>query len=320
MYATENLGYIRDLARKTLVSTFGYDGHLAAFSPDGTCIASSRGTRLKIWKRSERRHEHEEVPIHHNPDIPVDGLSFSADGRMVVTTTASMMVKVWDATVGTSLSVFNVAIGRNRFYRSDRSSVVFSANSMYIACLSGLTFDEGTVWVWNVHTGSAVKSINVGRDARRIAVSSDGGRLASVSTYNITIWDLAIEKSIARSKNPYSGPFQLRISFAADGNTVLINNRNRVDHWCISPALSPSPFELPMVLIHIPSWSCRDQPRSYHQHGKWILSQDGKHMLCLPPDKEAQITDSHGDRIATVPRDGKWYIVDFSNVSLSWRS
>jgi len=198
---------------------------------------------------------------------------------------------------------------------------------MFIASLSiPVILDErGAVWVWNVRTHSLVKSINVGRRARYIAVSSDGGRLACVSTDDITIWDLAIERVIARSVHPYpslpsySTSSRLRVEFSVHGNTVLITNRNRVDYWCISPAsaLSPSPLDLPMVLAHMPSDSpSYDKSRSYYEDGEWI--HDGRRRLWLPPDKRARTTDSCGEKIAIVSRNGKVYIVDFSSASLSW--
>jgi len=319
-------GYIWDLARKTHVSTIHYDGDIPAFSPDTTCLASSCGTSLKIWKRNERRHEHQEVPIRHLlSDSSVRHLSLSADGHLVATTTAHM-TKVWDVTIGTSLSMINGAVGRD-----DQGYIasVFSTNSMFIACLSGWIFNAGTVFVWNVHTHSLVKSIKVGRTGH-IAVSSDGSRLASVSSYDITIWDLAIERPIAKLEHefpdsyPYSTAPRLRVEFTVDGNTVLITDRNRIDYWCIYPALSSSPIEYPMRLVHMPSWTDHDQPCSYYEDGGWILRQDLRRMLWLPSDKRStdrdkgRMTDGRGEKFASVSQDENLYIFDFSNVSMSW--
>jgi hypothetical protein len=167
-------------------------------------------------------------------------------------------------------------------------------------------------------------------ETRHIAVSSDCSRLASVSTDGITIWDLAIKRPIARSQHtyPYPNSFstasRLRVEFTVDGNTVLVTNRNRINYWCICPALSSSPIEYPMRLVHMPSWSNHDQPCSYYEDGGWVLRQDLRRMLWLPPDKrspdwdERRMTESLGEKFASVSEDENLYIVDFSNVSMSW--
>jgi len=234
---------------------------------------------------------------------------FSADGHLVATTTANMMVEVWDATLGTCSFILNDAVmNSNVFFRSHSCSAVFSASSMFIADSS----DNREVWVWNIHTRSLVKSIYVGRNVDQIAVSSDGSRLASVSRSDITIWDLAVEKPIARLKNS----FQSSVAFSVDRNTILIKNHDHIDHWRITPTPSPGPFDLPMIFVHILSKPWHNQSHSYYPDSEWILSQNKRRMLWLPPNKRARTTDSHRRKIAIVSQDGKWYIVDFSNILL----
>jgi WD40 repeat protein len=136
MYASNSLGNVWDLARKTPVSTIYYDGCHPAFSLDRTCIASTLNLKdnhlVRIWKRSEKGHEPGGAYIHHRTDNPIVAIAFSLDRHLVATTTNRMLVKVWDAAMGTCLSVFKGVV-RNHLICTN-FSVVFSANSMFIAC------------------------------------------------------------------------------------------------------------------------------------------------------------------------------------------
>jgi hypothetical protein len=70
-----------------------------------------------------------------------------------------------------------------------KTTVVFSPNSAFVACRW-----DYRVWIFDVHTRTLVKSINMVHNADASAVSSDGSRFLCLWTNCFTLWDLLNEK------------------------------------------------------------------------------------------------------------------------------
>jgi hypothetical protein len=193
------------------------------------------------------------------------------------------------------------------------SSLVFSPNSVFVASWFSACYAQ----VWNIHTHSLVKEVRLDVEGSliNVALSLCGGRLVCQSSSHIILWDLGSENHLAHLDFDSVWP-KLQIAFAVDGTSIFVHTGDIIIQcWHISPThLSnhhDDPFynsnrstSLLLRLVSIPTQENLSDsvPRHYcHYEGdEWILDEDGKHILWLPPVRRGQASTSkyHGKKIA----------------------
>jgi WD40 repeat protein len=78
-----------------------------AFSPDGSTLVGSAGPRLRVWDFANDR----EVALHKRGSKHFQGLTFTADGRHLLTVSNDETVRVWDARTWAEQTTINWSIG-----------------------------------------------------------------------------------------------------------------------------------------------------------------------------------------------------------------
>ncbi len=138
------------------------------------------------------------------------GLTFSADGRCVASSTASGTVKIWDAVTGKELRV--VSAGKDRIL-----GLALSPDEQWLAVISGLRSNQ-TLKVLNVGTGRELFGVAYSYGAHRIAFSTDGKRLGTAGREgDFHVWDAMTGEKLS------DGPA------AAEGLSLTPGVRRRVD-------------------------------------------------------------------------------------------
>jgi WD40 repeat protein len=326
LYTNMRTATIWDLSRKEKVSTINCDGSFAAFSPDGTRVVSQYSGFVQI-QTTENEYSNSETVIHHSNDIL--SINFSPDGSVMVSW-SDFDAKIWDTTSGDCL--FTISS------RSILQSIVFSPNSSFLAYLSLDIYAHRKVQVWNVHTRSLVKvtRFDLEVDFNNVALSPCGGRLVSLSSSDMILWDFGTGQRLAHLDVDFQTPWISRITFADDGTSVFTRSvigDEIMLRWHISPAPSLSNHHdhnsnsdqsksLPLIFIPIkdksshevafasvPRQCCRYEGR----YLEWILDSDEKRILWLPPDRRGSTRDCYGKKVAVGTDSGRVYIADFSD-------
>jgi WD40 repeat protein len=291
LVASRNSGDIWDITTSTLihVGSIKYNGEQATFSPDGTRLASIYGKFMKIWETGTRYNHHEASTHVHNT---IDNIHISPDEQLV-TLKSEKGANILDATTGQSLFTYPVA---------DFLSIGFSQDLALVAFLVPLR----EVQIWNAHT-HLHKSITIDYDVFHIALSPDGSQLASLSQFDMKLWDLKSKECLAHLEFDSPSGVQVQISFSTNATSITLSkNSGGTRNWLISPnhnidlsrdsiknsgCTQQDPAKLPILFVPTTEdWSNQDVSapcQSYHcdTDDEWILDQDGRHILWIPPDE-----------------------------------
>jgi WD40 repeat protein len=328
-YTKEGSATIFDLSKKEKVSTINHGGNYSTFSHDGTRVASIGDNVLKIWTTENGYSNSETVGHHHSKDIK--NITFAPDGRLM-TSRCDDYAKVWDTTSGDCLFTWNTY---------SVHSIAFSPDSAFLACLSST---GSHIEVWDVHTHCLVQVACLDLDMEsfnNVALSPCVGRLVSLSSSHITLWDLGSGERLAylpvgSLKNSW---FEPQIAFAVDGASVFTygDDDKIMQRLCISLAPLSNHHDsntttftsLPLVFIPIQDESSHQvasMPRNWCRYeddnSEWILGEDGKRLLWLPQDRRRssrgwvlswRTSSFHGKKIAIGTYSGRVYVADFSD-------
>ena len=303
-------GDIWDITTKTLtcVGSINNIGYRAIFSPDGTHIASIYGKFLKILKANAgyscEAHTHVYDPVYISPD------------ERLITLKSKTGANIVDVTTGQTLFACPV---------TNILSIVFSLDSAFIAFL----LPHGIVQTWNAHT-CLQKYINVQYDALQIALCPDGSQLASLSPFDMELWDLKSEGCLAHLEFDDPLKEQVQISFSTDATSVSVLKHNGTQSWRIHTSHNSTWFsqtkngdatKLPKVFVP----TMKEQSNLYasmpcqsyrcYKDGEWILDLDGRRILWIPPDERPRMIWNcfkHEKKVLMQTESGKVYIVNFS--------
>ena len=341
LVASRNLGDIWDITMNTLthVSSIEYNGEQAIFSPDGTRVASIYGKFVKIWK-TNTGYNHHEASTHVHETI--DGVYLSPDEQLVALK-SKKGATILDVITGQSLFTLLVA---------DLLSITFSLDSAFLAFLSSPrissprrvhTWDHliepaSTVHTWNeptstVHTWNAHtchhKSFTIDNDMFHIALSPNGSQMASLSPYHMKLWDIKSQGCLAHLNFEKQLQKQVQISFSIDGTSVsILKNSDGTQSWCISRNHTrqnhtqrwQNHTKLPMVFVPTMAEQSNQNESMHYQsyrcdmNGEWILDQDERCILWIPPDERPRIflCFKHKKKVLVQTESGKVYFVNFS--------
>jgi WD40 repeat protein len=156
---------------------------------------------------------------------PVYNVAFSSDGKQIVSGSADMTAKVWDAQTGKETVTLKGHTGKV-------NSVAFRADGRVIVSAS----DDKTVRVWDVQTGKEISILKKHTGpVNSAAISSDGQRIVSGSSDGTAkVWNTQTGQEIL-SFVPLSvtvgtggGKFEAQpgqvnsVAFSPDGTRILI--------------------------------------------------------------------------------------------------
>ena len=166
-----------------------FHGRMAAFSPDGKLVATCANDII-LWDVATQT---KITRLSHTAEVW--GVTFSPDGRWLISTHADGAILLWDVAEREAVANFNEHYGSVR-------AVAFSSNGKRVASAS----EDRSVIIWNAESGQK-ETVLVGHETRVTAVkfSPDGQEVASSDQSGIVkLWDLASRR--LRLTFEYSGP------------------------------------------------------------------------------------------------------------------
>jgi len=172
-------------------------------------------------------------------------VTFSPDGTKIVSASADITARIWDAETGKKLKILRGHLnleGRERALMNDKKSVVsvatFSPGGRTIA--TGGT--DGTVRIWDTESGKELRKIEGRGDPRppfvppghnfpaftSVSFSPDGGMILTVNSDGyIKLWDVASGKEIQEVWRGARAP----ASFSSDGKKIIAKMGLGVNVW-----------------------------------------------------------------------------------------
>ena len=229
-----------------------YTGHSVAFSPDGQTIASARGDEVWLWDTHTR--EIKQTLKGHT--WYVRSVAFSPDGQTIASGGGDKTVRLWDAhtgehkqTLGHTNDVVSVAFSPDgqtiasvsrasaswrdevrlwdvhtgeleqtlKGYTERVYSVAFSPDGQTLASVSR----DGTVWLWDAHTGEHKQTLGHTNAVESIAFSPDGQTIVGAGWWdNNTVW--LWDAHTGEHKQPLKGHTNAvtSVAFSPDGQTI----------------------------------------------------------------------------------------------------
>jgi WD40 repeat protein len=151
-----------------------------ALSPDGTTIACACNPlhNITLWDVGTGR-EKPAFPDAHS--APIEGLACSVDGSRIATGGADGTVRMWDAGSGKQLRAFLMSdhfpcVIRSVAFARDGKTLVAAGHDR-----KGED-DFGFVRIWDAHSGAIHREMEAGKNIAKVAISSDGSKLAIETT------------------------------------------------------------------------------------------------------------------------------------------
>ena len=194
-----------------------------AFSPDGKTIASGgghvegqgEGIELLEFKTGGQ------LKSFGGPYTTLS-ISFSPDGKMLASSGDEWNnnIRLWDVSTGELHKTLTKRTAFEDFEGSDVNSVVFSPDGNLLA--SGSV--NGTIRLWNVHTGVFIKYLEGHTKSVNSGVfSPDGNRFMSAGVDGVCLWDVNTGEYIEDIPIP-----AVSAVFSPDGKTCAIGSETGI--------------------------------------------------------------------------------------------
>ncbi len=182
-----------------------------AISKDSQHLAiGDRIGRLHLWNlKSGELQAKEQV----DPKHPLSKLAFSPDGTTIAAFAMNEAIRLWD---WKTKKIFLIQEGTKTPIGAE--SVLFSPDGKWLYSTSGAGLDDGVTSQWDIRDRSKPLLRRQWKDIDRIALSSDGKRLALCQGFSVILWDVEDETMTARVRGATVDP---KIVFAPDGKSIL---------------------------------------------------------------------------------------------------
>lgn len=148
-------------------------------------------------------------------------LSFSPDGKHVVSGGDDQTLRIWESDSGQEVRIL-------RGHSDDVTHVVFSPDGTRVVSGS----DDGTVRIWDAASGSELLRLHIPTDSLEcFAISPDGTKIAAGNENSILLWDSQSGREL-RSFEEHSGkvtsiafsPNGLKLASGSEDETIRIRN------------------------------------------------------------------------------------------------
>lgn len=206
--------WIFDAVQAGLLYTLKGSDHplnAVAFSPESRRVAAAGGTpglagQVLLWTLGD--------PVPRKLQGHADSLyavSFSPDGKQLLTASYDKLLHTWDSAAGTSLRTLKHHTG-----------AVFSATYDPSGKLIASASADGTVKIWNAHSGERLATLSEPKKGQNsVAFSPLGRELASGGgdkMLRIWAWD-GTQAQFRRTKIAHDAPL-LAVAYSPDGRTL----------------------------------------------------------------------------------------------------
>ncbi|WP_433754394.1 TIR domain-containing protein [Nocardia sp. CA-135398] len=193
--------------RKIIPTAGGYPRSIA-FSPDGTRIVSSHGSRIQLWDAETWKPIGEAMSEH---KLEVSQVAFSPDGKRIVTASFDRTLRLWDAES-------RQPIGEPmRGHEAQVTSVAFSRDGRRI--VSGGS--DKTLRVWDIESRQQVGEPMRGHEAEvmSVAVGVDNTVASASADGTVRLWDTESRQQIMELSRVPGEPV-MSVAFSADGTRI----------------------------------------------------------------------------------------------------
>jgi WD40 repeat protein/tRNA A-37 threonylcarbamoyl transferase component Bud32 len=217
--------------------------HAAAFSPDGTKLATAGGRTAQLWDLATGRRLGDALECAPPGEGWAGAVAFSPDGTKFATAfwnhreSWGTSVRIWNLPAGRPLGATLNLEGRVRH-------LAFNPDSAKLATAS----DDQTARLWDLGTGEQLgETLEHKREVISLAFSSDGTKLATGSMDNTArLWDVATGK-------PLGDPLQhtdfvRSVAFSPDGTKLATGS------WDKTARVWKVPGELSERADHVYLW------------------------------------------------------------------
>ena len=204
-----------------------------AFSPEGNTIASTgyHDRTIRLWDVATGAH----LRTLEHPYYSVNKVVFSPDGNTLVSVEGvDFDIHLWDTNTGERLQTLTAQASRS-------SSVAFSpdGNTLAIGNASVENISRLGIIMWDIATGTHLRTIAEGHSFNKFAFSPDGNTIAIVTHHEgIGLWDVNTGEHLRRvATHPEGviGEGVNGIAFSTDGSLMcFIVGTGNIHLWRIN--------------------------------------------------------------------------------------
>lgn len=223
-------------AKPELVLQTGYNNIYGAtrlvFSPDGKLLATAtvRSNTVSLWETATNRKLRDLSTAGQSTPGFAPSIAFSRDSRLIATAAGDNSVTVWD-----------VMSGRELQRLAGTQGSVMAAMGIYFLAFTPdnrLVTVSDAVRVWDVTTGSTLRTMDLGQEALSgfngsdgsMTLSPDGSQLLLLNNTGdseVHIADLSSGRVAQRVKIPGDDIQSLQLSFKSDGHLLAAGVHNQ---------------------------------------------------------------------------------------------
>ena len=290
----------------------------AAWSPDGKRVATIRGNYVSIWDAADGK----ELTTLRGHENALRTLSFSSDGKLVLTTSWDRTARIWNAETGEPVAVF-------RGHKDRVNAASLSPDGQQVVTASA----DATVRVWwlSPPKGQAQPLAEPIANFNVMSLSSDGRFLATGASYESQdpgprLWDAQTGKLLHRLTTPREGLLARLpdrsgfanvsgVVFSPDGKRLLsIADEELIK---IRKGATESMFTIPFLSPPKPpskepnADSAKDEPLPFTPARIWDV-ETGKQLVALQADAASlscACFSRDGRKLLTADSDHKCFAV-----------